>query len=157
MEINLWFSDQQSIDLYNQAVEYISTSERGKTLLKTLQESPLIFNVVYIDNNKDSYDNSTNTIYWDPYSGLILNTGDVQSAALGLVHEMGHAEQDLNQVYLNPDYDGALIEKENLEKNEIPIAIQLGEPVRLNYFDGIGPQKMNGPTENIFDITADLY
>lgn len=113
--------------------------------------------MVYIDNNEDSYDNSINTIFWDPYSGLILNTGDVQSAALGLVNEMGHAEQDLNQVYLNPDYDGALIEKENLEKNEIPIAIQLGEPVRLNYFDGIGPQKMNGPTENIFDITADLY
>ena len=37
------------------------------------------------------------TKHWDPLSGLILGDGkSIQSAALGLIHEMGHASQDLN-------------------------------------------------------------
>gem|GEM_PF-3541326 len=59
------------------------------------------------------------------------------SASLALAHEMGHAKQKLT------DYDGLGIygifirEQLNLSKTENPICKELGEPIRLNYLDGI--------------------
>ena len=41
--------------------------------------------------------------------------------------------------------DRALIESDNLEKYETPIAKQLGEPTRSNYSEGIACVEMNGP------------
>jgi hypothetical protein len=38
---------------------------------------------------------STNTIVWNPTSALVLTSGAVQSAAIGLGHETDHAFRDL--------------------------------------------------------------
>lgn len=76
------------------------------------------------------YDALTKTIYFAPNSGLLLNDyASVQSAALGLAHEMGHAAQDLDG--LMGRLTENVLEALNLETYETPIAKELGEPTRV--------------------------
>ncbi len=63
----------------------------------------------------------------------------VQSAALGLAHEMGHAAQDLDKLLRT----GIDVEDDNLNRYESPIAGQLGEPTRKNYNAHTGVIRMN--------------
>jgi len=84
-------------------------------------------------------------VYWDATSGLVVGerarTGMyVQSAALGLAHEMGHIVQFIDGTWdhFNERAETAAdrrykVEADNMKRFEIPIAIELGEPVRLHY------------------------
>lgn len=49
------------------------------------------FRLTVNHRNADSFDPSTNTIAWDPYSALRTSGGGRQSPALGLGHEVDHA------------------------------------------------------------------
>jgi len=94
------------------------------------------------------YDPNTRTIHWDPTSGLLLPCGAVQSVALGLAHEMGHAllHQEGHISYTtNSAADIALEEAENLRRFESPIARQLGEPTRAGHHIGTA-HRMNNST-----------
>ena len=78
----------------------------------------------------------------------------VQSAALGLAHEMGHAAQHLDGTYDEfvekyKDFARELLEEDNLAKYETPIAKQLGEPTRSHYNDHNGVRTMNNSTHFI--------
>ena len=90
------------------------------------------------------YSSHNNTIYFDVNCGLVLLDGtSVQSAALGLAHEMGHAAQDLDGTTQKLGNDRDAVEALNLEKYEIPIAKELGEPVRNHYSAERGTIDMN--------------
>lgn len=80
---------------------------------------------------KDRYTPSKRTIYWDHRGGGVFKYKKcVNSAALALAHEMGHVAQHINGQLTN---DREKIEATNLKKHEIPIARQLGEPIRKDY------------------------
>jgi len=81
---------------YERAIAYLETSSTAAELIKKLMDSSEVFTIVFIDNHDMKYELKTRSIYWDPRSGLVLgDEKSVQSAALGLAHEMGHAAQHL--------------------------------------------------------------
>ena len=150
------YASQEQIAEYNEAIKYLSTSRRGKELIQKLEESPMIFTIEFNYSNNDAYDPESNVIKWDSNSGLETGSGDIQSAALGLIHEMGHAEQDLKGKF-NPVFQIAnkeekksaklLLEEENLATTENVVATQLNEPKRRSYLDYKGVKTMSNSTQ----------
>jgi len=52
--------------------------------------------IAIIHDGEDGYSVQNNVIYWDPSSGLVVDNSSgtpvgVQSSAIGLIHEGGHA------------------------------------------------------------------
>lgn len=128
---------------FEDAMDSLSMSATGTVLIANVWQPGEMVVVELIDDHDDEYVPRTNTLYWDPGSGLVTGSGAVQSPALGLAHELGHAQQDLS---------GALkgkptvqIEAENLSDTENPIARELGEPQRRNYYDAAGVVRTEGP------------
>ena len=122
---------------YNRAIEYLLKSERASSIIKKLEQSPYVFTIHFNDEDNDSYDFTKGIINWDCNSGLVTRKEDVQSAALGLIHEMGHAEQFLS-LELFKLGTTEKIESNNLKKTENLIAEQLCEPKRKDYYDAKG-------------------
>ena len=133
--------------------------------MSDLHHSGHVITVNFIDTHDMSYRNGN--IYWNPTSGLVVGdrqrrTMDVQSAAIGLAHEMGHALQHIdgtaarlwNETVSSPpptlmmlrEYS-RLLEEDVLERFEIPIARELVEPRRYNYFHTAGSVDTNSPTD----------
>ncbi len=91
-----------------------------------------------------------NMIYWDSTRALILSDGkSVQSPALQLVHEMGHAGQGLIGVYIQ--YEDGKITKDQIEEantNYINhIEKELGEYIRNGYHDSKGGYDVSTSTD----------
>ena len=59
---------------------------------------------------------------------------------------MGHAAQDLSGDAKQLGYNDDLLEPMNLGKYESPIAKELGEPIRENYYDVTGTMDMENST-----------
>ena len=137
---------EEQIEQYLRAIAYLKQSAVGKELIERLDSSKVKFFIHFIDDGNMSYDSISNVIYFDISSGLILKDGSsVQSAALGLAHEMGHAAQDLDGfVFYKKDIDK--LEASNLEMYETPIARELGEPIRTHYSDSRGTMLMQNST-----------
>ena len=115
-------------------------SETGCQLIELLDNSDVVFTIIFCDDDEMYYDPYSNAIYFDVNSGLVLGDGtSVQSAALGLAHEMGHAAQHLDGMLSGSRHE---VENLNLEKYETPIAKELGEPIRSDYFDATGVMSM---------------
>jgi hypothetical protein len=137
----------QQEEEYEKAIAYLKTSETGRKLIEILETSSEVFTIAFVDCNNMGYDDVNNIIYFDRNSGLVLGDGkSVQSAALGLIHEMAHAAQDLEGLYSNPYVNRDMREKWNLEIYETPIAKELGEPTRSNYDDWSGFRNMQNST-----------
>ena len=131
---------------YYKAIEYLSNSPRANEIINTLEKSPYLFTIMFDDNDNDYYSyEDKKIISWDPDSGLITKSDDIQSAALGLIHEMGHAEQDINGELKNKSTD--LIEQENLNKTENLVANELFEAKRKDYYDVKGVKTMKNSTD----------
>jgi len=97
------------------------------------------------------YDPNTKTIVMDPLSGLEVSRGNVQTPALGLLHEADHALQDMqNPRQLRKDLATPVPAYHNREEQrvivgtETPAAIKLKEPVRTHH-GGI-PVRVRCPT-----------
>ena len=121
---------------YERAIAYLKTSETGRKLIECLETSSEVFTIVFVDDDNMGYSPSTNIIQFDTNSGLVVGDGtSAQSAALGLAHEMGHAAQDLDGTINALMGDINLVEANNLEVYETPIAKEHGEPTRRYYDD----------------------
>lgn len=143
---------QEQRDAYNRAITYLNRSEVFRGLWQTLEDATEVFTIAFTYNHFMRFDHETRTIFWDTTSGLIMLDGAaIQSAALGLAHEMGHAAQYLEGHAFFDDMtqdNRALLEAENLRRFESPIARQLGEPTRARYFDDAGVHRMNNSTHH---------
>ena len=85
---------KEEIEQYNRAIAYLKTSEVGKALIEKLENATEVFTIMFVYDDNMYYDPSTREIFFDIYSGLITSDGtSIQSAALGLAHEMGHGAQ----------------------------------------------------------------
>ncbi|MGM9601728.1 MAG: RHS repeat domain-containing protein, partial [Faecousia sp.] len=143
-------TDEQ-IEQYERAIAYLKTSDTARRLIERLENSSCAIIIIFIEEGPDvqmSYRPESNAILFDVYSGLYVgNKGEIQSAALGLAHEMGHAAQDLDG-----ELDSSAIwqtENANLKKYENPIAMELGEPTRKHYLDTRGIVTMNNSTHYV--------
>lgn len=132
-------SSDEEMAQYVCAINYIKSTEVGATLVKKLEESNLVFTIVFVDNDGFSFASRSRSIRFNPHCGHIMADGkSVQSAALGLAHEMGHAAQLIDGELLA---DHQKTEDANLWKYETPIARQLGEPVRKCYSECFGAKR----------------
>ena len=135
---------------------YLNQSETFRNLWDTLYYSGELFTIAFTDRFMTRYMPYTRRIYLDPAHGLVLGNGSyVQSPALGLAHEMGHAAQHLDE---HPYYTAWLVdtnnigfthrlENNNLTRFETPIANELGEYARISYTDTSGHHSMDSSTD----------
>jgi hypothetical protein len=152
-------------DAYEAARTYLEGSKAGRKQFKKLDKldgRPNEPTLATNSNHDTRYDADTNTIHWDPTSGLDVagpggkpdkSGGTVQSPALGLFGEIVHA----NRGARDPDdqkRDGEIPalgtggSKENMRKvnEETKAAGQLDEPTRARYI-GKDSQGTNIPKE----------
>ena len=82
----------------------------------------------------DHYNPNTGEIAWDPRSALIVNgTDNMQSPALGFIHEVDHAVNRLeNPKPTGDDYHNTE-EERVITGSEAQIARDLGEPIRTDH------------------------
>ncbi len=76
---------------YELARTYLTRDSAQRRLFVRLESPGRIFRLTIDGRGDDSFDPSTNTIAWDPYSALRTTRGGTQSPALGLGHEIAHA------------------------------------------------------------------
>ena len=121
---------------YEAAISYLSRDPGMAAIVHDLDASSTNYNVKFNDSNDDTFDPATNTINWDPHSALGCTDGETQSPALGLGHEMSHADRPWYS-YLSgwvPSWDyGNLEEKRVITGPERNAAHTLGEGTRTNH------------------------
>jgi RHS repeat-associated protein len=87
------FSNEGGIAEYNKAINYLRQDTGMAGIINDLEASSTVYNVRFNPWGDDSFDPQTNTISWDPHSGCDVSSEEgTQSAALGLGHEMAHAQ-----------------------------------------------------------------
>ena len=91
-------------------------------------------------NHDFSFNPSNDSVTFDPTSGLEVALGKVQTPALGVLHELGHAEDHLNNATQEQkDFDtkvsgyGNVAEKKVIQNYETSAAQKLGEPTRQGH------------------------
>lgn len=82
------------------ALAYLQTSQRGAQEVQDALYNNRVITIEIVHDRNDAYQYSNGRIYWDPDSalGVVDRDGDkgVQSAALGLGHEISHANDTSN-------------------------------------------------------------
>jgi RHS repeat-associated protein len=78
---------------YQTAINYLSRAPGMAAILHDLDIDLSNYNINFNNKDDDSYDPTTHTINWDPHSALRCTSGGSQSPALGLGHEMSHADE----------------------------------------------------------------
>lgn len=126
---------------YSKAIAYVSRDAGLAGIIGGLQGSATTYTVEIIHNGNDRFDPNTNTVYWDPKSSLAVEnqagnlTGDTQTPALGLAHELDHAAaKDQGILAPKPDAQyGTTEEKRVITGSETQAAGTQGEPTRQNH------------------------
>jgi len=121
---------------YQQAINYLNGDPGMAGIIRDLDSSSTIYTIVYNDVDDDSYDPSTRTIHWDPHSALRCRGDGMQAPALGLGHEMAHADQPWYWSLIGwvpwPGYDN-LEERRVIVGPETGAAHTLGEGTRTDH------------------------
>jgi hypothetical protein len=124
---------------YLQAGHYLWQDPTMKQILQKLIESPNIYHIKRDCDGHDRFDGK-DTVYWDPTSALITTTSGGQTPALGLGHELAHAQgfdysPDRYDTLVNitvPNYDTAE-EQRVITGPETLAANFLGEGTRTDH------------------------
>ncbi len=121
---------------YQQAVSYLKGDAGMAKIIHNLETSSTTYKVNLNNNHDDSYIPSKKTINWDPNSALRTPNGGTQSPALGLGHEMAHADAPWYSGILGliswPGYDN-LEERRVIVGSETSAANTLGEDTRTSH------------------------
>lgn len=127
------------VESYDEAISYLQQDSDTSNMITSLEnggQGDLTVQTNLVDN--DSFDPLTNTVEWDPYSGLQTTNGGTQSPALGLGHELGHAAgpkaltASLHQIPAGPY--GNMEEYRVINLWETPTAMRLGEGIRYDHY-----------------------
>ena len=73
-------------------------------MITGLENSPMTFHITYDSNKRNYYNRNTKTIGYDPENDTRRN-GEVRPPEAALVHELGHAENDMNNATINTNVD----------------------------------------------------
>lgn len=130
---------------YNQATAYLSQDPGMAQIIQDLNNSSTIYSVMFNNNNHDDY--SGHIISWDPHSALRCTNKGRQSPALGLGHEMAHADNSLLDEVTGWIPSGQYDTREEqrvITGPETTAAGTLGEDTRTDH--GGSPYFVPGPT-----------
>ena len=121
------------------AIQYLNTHKISGTFAR-LESSSSVVTIQEGSNHAMSFNPGNDTITWDTTSGLDVGGGNVQTPALGLLHEAGHVEAHLNNpVQENTDFNTPNSQYTNdaeqkvITNLETPSATKAGEPTRNNH------------------------
>jgi len=134
-------------DEFKKAVAYLGKSKSAGSLIKMLKmyEGSKTKNlVVWSDSRIGENTSLGGEVRWNPTLGNALQTGnakdspftgEVQSPAIGLAHELSHEEkkQSGQPVDRSPDAKYENKEEKRATEKESKIANELGEPTRENH------------------------
>jgi len=134
--------------LYYQAIRYLSQVPKIRSIIADLERSPITYKIVMNDKEDDSYNPWSHVIRWDPYSAMLTTNGGIQSPAMGLGHEMAHADfPEALAAALAAERDPRYRDREEwrvIVRIETPAAIRLGEGARRDHYGTAFP--VWGPT-----------
>jgi hypothetical protein len=132
---------------FETAQRYLANSPEAINSLHDLRSAD---KTLYIDKgDRDFHDPQGNRIYWNPNSAQVLTDGSVQTAASGLLHEQGHAnefkrdpEHYYQQISKVDAHYGNAEERRNITW-EAKYSHELGEGIRNDHrglpFPAAGP------------------
>jgi len=144
--------ERELVDDFKAAQTYLAKSPEGVNALHALENGKETVTVHKITDGNDLFNSEKNQINWDPKSAMVNADGSRQSAAVGLLHEQGHAVEFANNPTRfnkqiresNQRYDTAE-EQRNIEGLETRALKDLpGEGGRKDH-GGI-PYEAKGPT-----------
>jgi hypothetical protein len=119
---------------YLTAITYLKGSRSAGRIIKELEQASETYTIFAVDHVEDRAFGKG--AYWDPHEGLCVKDG-LQSAAIGLLHELIHIWQEKNKL---PRYkitkDGLFeLYEEQATAMTNPASRELGEPERHGYYD----------------------
>jgi RHS repeat-associated protein len=121
---------------YQQAISYLTRDPGMAAIINDLIRSSTNYNIDFNGNDDDHYDPSTHTVAWDPNSALRTTNNECQTPALGLGHEMAHADAPWWAPWVGwipwPAYDN-LEERRVITGSETRAANTLGEGTRTDH------------------------
>ena len=121
---------------YQQAIAYLMRDPGMAAIINDLIRSSTNYNIDFNSNDDDHYDPSTHTVAWDPNSALRTTNNGCQTPALGLGHEMAHADAPWWAPWVGwipwPAYDN-LEERRVITGAETSAAHTLGEGTRTDH------------------------
>ncbi len=139
---------------FQKAENYLRQVPLARRMINHLERSPQTYTVEIAHNRNpgassavSEFDGAHNKVVWDPHEGLEWKatafTRESHSAAIGLIHELGHAyHKDVNPRAFwrrekKPTHDqwGNAEEKLTILDVENPVAKVLGEPQRSFHED----------------------
>jgi hypothetical protein len=126
---------------YQNAVSYLSSDPGAAADFAQLEASPDTYNIYVASGNPTIYNSSTKNTGWDPKEGLRVR-GGVQSAALGLRHEISHAAQHdrtgqaVTRASNGSPTRASRAEERRAVREETNTARNLGEPTRRSHSEG---------------------
>jgi len=135
----LWAETRDAAGYLGNDKEFIKQFQE----LKDSKETYVIFigtQTVSGHDALDYYDPKTRTIMWNPYLAVETDNGEIMSPALGLRHEVDHANkhdhdgQAFSDNWDNPKFRNA--EEDRATSDENKSATELGEPTRKDHNDG---------------------
>jgi hypothetical protein len=161
-------SHSSAADYFRQAIEYVTQSEAAKTVYDTLNRLPTKLPIEVVHDDNDFYAHAYaggGFVHWDPLSALKVTESGWQSPAVGLIHEMYHAYQELVLKDIYPNLPQKLVSlgpgagKGAVSKEEVDTVVfegkvckQLGklghdnETARVTYAYAIGSANVTSPT-----------
>ena len=127
---------------YKKAIDYLKQDRGMKSIIDRLNNSPIPYTVNLNDEDDDGYDEDSLRLDWDPHSALCIKdddlvlTGESQSPALGLGHELDHMANMIHGVHYTKHTKpyGTPEERRVIEGTEGAAAKTLGEGIRHNHF-----------------------
>ena len=133
-------STSQFQQQFGQMIQYLNTGGVAGTIAQLEARPETVLIQQSPTQHGFHYNPGTMTIVLDPLSGLEVSPGQVQTPALGLLHEAGHALQHLQnptqllQDAATPDAQYHTREERRVIVNiETPAAQKLNEPVRQHH------------------------
>jgi len=123
---------------YFNAIAYLMRDPTMAGIIRNLDKSSTVYRVVFNKVGDDRFIPGTNTVMWDPNSSLRTTLGGCQSAALGLGHELAHADsfgftRSIRQMISAGPYQN-MEEKRVITGPEASAARTFGEPLRYDHY-----------------------
>ncbi len=128
-----WFTSMTELNLIK---SYLSQDPLAQSILE--EAEAMNETITLIESPMQSI-HKDGKIWFDPYAGNEIDTGEIQSPALMLLHELGHAIKRLKdptghkaELEFDKKYERKG-ERRVITEIETPVAIKLGEPTRKNH------------------------
>lgn len=122
---------------FRRTESYLRRDSKMRRIIDDLEHSPRMVKIIGDRIDRDDYTLETRTVQWDPMSAARVSGGGRQSPALGLGHELAHA--DMNAVLQRTSISENIPAFDNAEERRVILGAEthaartLGEAIRRDH------------------------